>query len=242
MVIEMLFKRIISLVILTILFTSCSKVNQRNTELNEVNDNGTIVFRAMFFEDKQVAEKFTYDSSSVRLNYPIGSNEMYVFAKKTLDNKSQNSTFGYQIGGTHNPSEKLRKLKEKHNMSFFVSTVETPHSHSPEFFYNVISLPAGDYYINKAIFNFHKLDTSPNKLEYQVLNYSQKESDCYFTVEANKINYLGDLYFTAGEPYFIGMILNAMLLNKSSEAENFMKKFYPQLHLPFIENFIRRNP
>lgn len=240
---KILLKKSLSLIIVGILCSSCKGSSSKTIDLTKLHNSneqyGIVVFRPMFFKYTEMMERFTHDSSSVILGYPNGSNEVYVYAKEMEGKKAQDSIFGYQVGGTwHSTEEDIERSK-----LFTISRGEgQPPMYRPELFYTVSMIPAGNYYINRTMFNFGGVSFSVEK-NYIENRYSKKESPFYFSVQAGKINYLGDLYFFSPERinYFLSTYnTNVALIDKANEAKDYMKLFYPQLHLPFITNFIRK--
>ena len=233
-----MLKRIISLIILGFISSSCTMAHHTygKVELTKINDStekyGIIVFRAMFFKYDTSAKKFVNDEKSINLTH---TNRVDIFAKNPLEDKF----FGYKISGDFPYPDEWDKKKDKLILQkgvygWFESTQEIL---MPEYFYTIRMLPEGEYYFSHTAFDFH-YD------RYLEQRYDQKDSPYKFYVQAGKINYLGDLYFMSPErTSFFFSEYNAViaLLSRAPEAKAFMKNYYPEINLPFITNIIKRS-
>lgn len=112
-------------------------------------------------------------------------------------------------------------------------------SFKPEAFYGITMMPAGDYFIRCILLDMHYVMGS---LNYLSLNDANKY---HFHVTAGRINYIGDLYVShaafmkTGGPFsWDKYSAPVRIYDRYLDAQSFMRKFYPEINLPFIKNII----
>jgi hypothetical protein len=100
-------------------------------------------------------------------------------------------------------------------------------------------MPAGDYFIRCILLDMY---SGISSLSYLSLKDANKY---HFHVTAGRINYIGDLYVLPTQLVEKGSLFSedkyptlVLIHDRYLEAQSFMKKFYPEIELPFIKNII----
>lgn len=229
-----MFKQISIIIMIGFICSSCTFPHQKYgavdlTKLNSSEEKyGIVVFRSMFFDKANLAEKFINDESSIKLD---SSSDVFIFAKNPLENKY----LGYMVGGSWPYESEWEEKKKRFTIQKFVMgwSKSVPEILMPEYFYTVKMLAEGDYYFSSISFARFRRE------------FDEKERAYNFHVKAGKINYLGDLYFAAPKIETVNFWTESeysteiTFLNKSAEASEFMHKYHPEIKLPFITNLIR---
>ena len=238
-----MIKRILSLVALVMVLSSCAAKNYGAVDLSKLRDKnekyGIVVFRSMFFKYEKDAKVFSQNDNKINLD---SSNEAYVFAKDSGSKQKYDYSWnGYQIGGAWSYKsdweEKRKKFIMQKGKMGWTQAGAVPEILMPEYFYTIKMMPEGRYYFSRTIFDF-------DYRRYLEQEFGLNDSPFAFTVRSGHINYLGDLYFLSpekqgfwGSKYSAGVVR----LNKSHQAEEFMRKYHPEINLPFMTNLIISN-
>jgi len=226
--------RILSLIYLSCVLSACAmnaannygEVNLQELRQNE-NKYGVVVFRSMSLDDESAVYKFIEDNHSIKLGeYDTAS----VFAKKVKEDKHGVFYFGYQIGG--NEWGQAEGKEKKNRFTIREGNEDLIGTKLPEFFYTVKMLPEGEYYFARidsgGYIGYYNLDDTPFK----------------FNVKPGCINYAGDFFIFSPEKngfWSSTYSLSTKLFNKSHQAEEFMRKYHPEINLPFTTNLIKAN-
>lgn len=111
----------------------------------------------------------------------------------------------------------------------------SPSTYTLEYFYGLTMLPEGKYYIAD-------LFAKTASIEY-IFNYKHENQFYYFEVKAGYVNYLGDFYISS--PKHVGGIFSSKnqhifkIIDKPEQAQNFFKKYYGNINLPFTQSLIK---
>jgi hypothetical protein len=79
-----------------------------------------------------------------------------------------------------------------------------------------------------------------------IQSFTKEESPYHFFVKGGHTNYLGDLYFMSPQKESSNWFspdlfsLSIRQYNFSEHAKTFMKKFHPEIQLPFVESLLKR--
>jgi hypothetical protein len=233
-------KKIISFIIVSFLCAACGTMNINEygaidlSKLNNSNEQfGIVLSRTMFFESDVDQDKFIQNDNSLELS---ATNNVDVNAKDVLGKETGLYYMGYQVGGTWSYSDEDKNKQKLFTLTPKVIYVKSA-TFKPEYFYTIKMLPAGEYYVSRII-------ASCNHRGCLQQEYNKDDSPYIFSVKANAVNYIGDVYFSA--PHKTGSFfsnkysLSTELLNKSEKAKAFMQKYHPEINLPFIYSPIRK--
>ncbi len=206
---------------------------------NSQEKYGVILFRPIFFKDLNMAQNFLNDEFSLNLSY---ENEMWIDAKDYLGKNSYN--IGRSEPFTHEEREREFRFAKVHKVTRGIERIAPPFTYEeqknesrftkakvgsfdtlyyyPEFFYSVKMLPEGEYYI--SYIRYYRGYYSGSLVQ----SFNYKNSVYRFYVKANKINYLGDLYFMSpseSNGFFSGTYtIQQTLLDISDKAKLFVAK------------------
>jgi hypothetical protein len=229
-----MIKRILSLIYLALVLSACAMNAANNygaVNIHELYQRekqyGVVVFRSMNLDDESAVYKFAQDNHSIILGeYDTSS----VFAKKAIEDKHGVFYFGYQIGG--NEWGQAEGEDKKNRFTIRDGGKDVIGTKMPEFFYTIKMLPEGEYYFARidagGYIGYYNIDNTPFR----------------FYVKPGYINYLGDFFvFSPSKDGFWSNTYSSStkLLNKSQQAERFMKEYHPEINLPFTTNLIQTN-
>lgn len=103
-----------------------------------------------------------------------------------------------------------------------------------DYHYSVVFAEPGKYDIRR-FYSF---------ISRSMMNLKLNKTHLCFNVKPGEINYIGDIYIKKGEQVPTGFFENKKFhsdlfaQDKSEEARNFMKKYYPEFDLPFNSSLL----
>ncbi|MBU0744364.1 MAG: hypothetical protein KKE11_03235 [Gammaproteobacteria bacterium] len=223
------------LIFLSALCISCSLVERIDTtELhNKKTKQGLAIFRAIYFED---GSGLTEDSQvSV---WAWGSRKVYQISR----------------GPYWRPVINDKKIDQKLFIAIPSAKSSRKNILKPEYFYDISILAEGEYELWGVTFR--------NKYDKNSSFSMSNPSDYHFHITAGAVNYIGDLYILSptikekgwlspsSERYIEHTPLQwlvpknkytgqYLIVDRHQEAQNFVKKFYPEINLPFTKNIIK---
>jgi len=155
----------------------------------------------------------------------------YLYATKVTDEKKESYMFTVTRAEEDPSHEKLfvtDSINEKK---------EKVTKYNPNYFYSIKMLPEGDYYVN--IVRIYYKGSS-----YLEQKFDNKNSPMHFTVKANQVNYLGDLFFFDAKKVSTllpSYKLETKLFNQSFSAQNYIKHYHPEVSLIFSNSLMSKN-
>ncbi len=221
----------ILITLIAFLCTSCANVNNAKIDLKTLNSNpdkfGITVFRAIYVKEAKIVDAFENNQALPKQEL----SSVYINVKKNITPGENNKKEEYIISPT------MTEESPEHQKLFITTSYnekdEKVISINPDYFYAVKMLPEGNYYVNSII--IHK---GIIRLEQ---NFDIKNSPISFSVKANKINYLGDLFLFAPEKVSTMLPaykLKTKLFNKETETQDFLRQYHPKIDLLFYNNLI----
>jgi hypothetical protein len=241
-----MFMKNLKVLLLALFLSSCAphldKLNYEEYSSSQDNQEYALVlFRPMFFDTMDDANKFITNPSSY--SKLTTSNDITVSAA-LLDKKSSSTRLNDNLKKMVKYVGNKSNAPEDSNYKNFAYTVPSEvdtgfwgkpvQSLKPQYFYDLIALKPGKYFISRLYAFSNKLFVG---LE---LMYKEEDKRFYFEVKPGVVNYLGDLYWINAKRTD-GLFSNGVkgytaLLDYSNDAEKFLNQYYPNVKLKFVKS------
>ena len=221
------------LTLIALICTSCVHINEGKVDLIALKNNpdkfGITALRAIYVKDDKIVDAFANDHALPEQ----GLRAAYIYAKNSAIAAENDKKEEYLISTTSYGQEEA-----SHEKLFITTSLNEKNEKititNPNYFYAVKMLPQGHYYIS-TIRIYHRGSS------YLYQSFDNLNSPINFSVRANEINYLGDLFFSGRKK--VSHVLTAYkvkinLFDKAAEAQSFIRHYRPEINLRFESNLM----
>lgn len=150
-------------------------------------------------------------------------------------NKELSSTMDFEsyVNGQFEYTDNFRNILTKHEKALY-----------EEYGNSIKYMAASNYRIAFAKPGKHNIRKFYSPISDSMMNLKLNKNHLCIDVKPGEINYIGDIYLKKGKKVPTGFFENKKFhsdlfaQDKSEEARNFMKKYYPEFDLPFNSSLL----